>query len=162
ENVNRLLGEVARSHSDVCVLDVDRVAGVLGRAHFLDERKWLTMRLPYSAEGLLALSREWLRLLGPIAGRTAKCVAVGLVNALWGGIVGEDGPSGLELSVEYPGAAYLALQRTLLDLRDRGLLLAIASKNNPEDAAEVLERHPEMLLRPEHFSAVRIGWQAKS
>src|SRR5262249_33870267 len=65
ERLNHMLGEVARVHRDVYVLDVDTVASALGRARFLDERKWLTMRLPYSAEGLLALSREWVRLLVP-------------------------------------------------------------------------------------------------
>src|SRR3981081_2940350 len=78
------------------------------------------------------------------------------------GVIGEDGMAGIRLGGEYPGAAYRSLQRALLDLYRRGILLAVCSKNNPEDAMEALERHPEMLLRPQHFAAVRINWQDKA
>lgn len=96
-----------------------------------------------------------------LAGRTCKAVVTDLDNTLWGGIVGEDGFNGLQLGGEYPGAAYRELQRALLDLHHRGVLLAICSKNNPPEAMEVLEKHPGMLLRPQHFAAMRINWTDK-
>src|SRR5205085_8212317 len=89
---------------------------------------------------------------------TAKALVVDLDNTLWGGIIGEDGITGIKLGSEYPGAAYQELQRAMLDLSKRGILLAICSKNNPEDAMEVLEKHPGMLLRPKDFAAMRISW----
>jgi FkbH-like protein len=70
--------------------------------------------------------------------------------------------TGIKLSAEYPGAAYQSLQRAMLELTRRGILLAICSKNNPEDAMEVLEKHPGMLVRPKHFAALRISWNDKS
>jgi FkbH-like protein len=76
--------------------------------------------------------------------------------------VGEDGPEGIRLGDQYPGNAYIELQRVMLALYHRGVVLAINSKNNPEDAKSVLERHPGMVLRPEHFAATRINWQDKT
>jgi FkbH-like protein len=89
-------------------------------------------------------------------------LAVDLDGTLWGGVIGEDGPDGVRLGSEYPGAAYRSLQRAILDLHRRGVVLAICSKNNPPEALEMIERHPSMLLRREHFAAVRINWVDKA
>jgi FkbH-like protein len=103
-----------------------------------------------------------MRFLVPLSGRTAKALVVDLDNTLWGGIIGEDGMTGIKIGPEHPGAAFQALQRALLDLSRRGILLAICSKNNLDDAMEALDKHPGMLLRSTHFAAVRINWGDKS
>ena len=108
------------------------------------------------------MAQEWLRFLVPISGKIAKALVVDLDNTLWGGVIGEDGLAGIKLGPEYPGAAYQAVQRAMLDLTRRGILLAICSKNNLEDALEVLEKHRDMLLRPQHFAALRINWNDKT
>ena len=108
------------------------------------------------------MAREWMRFLVPLSGRTAKAIVVDLDNTLWGGIIGEDGMTGIKIGAEYPGAAYQALQRALLDLSRRGILLAICSKNNLDDAMEALEKHPGMLVRSKSFAAMRINWGDKS
>jgi FkbH-like protein len=108
------------------------------------------------------IAAEWVRYLYPLTGRLAKVLAVDLDNTLWGGVIGEDGMDGIQLSGEHPGAAFQALQRALLDVRRRGILLAIASKNNREDAMEAIEQHAGMLLRARHFAAMRINWQDKA
>src|SRR5438552_11696643 len=105
------------------------------------------VRLPIAAHNLNHLANEWLRFLHPLTGKVRKAVVVDLDNTLWGGVVGEDGPQGIKIGAEYPGAAFRALQRALLDLYERGVILAIASKNNTADAMEVLANHPGMLLR---------------
>jgi FkbH-like protein len=160
--VNRNLRRLACQRRGVYVLDYDGLVARHGREHWRDERKWLTVRLPVAAANLAAMAREWMRYLAPLAGRVAKAVAVDLDNTLWGGVIGEDGIGGIQLGPEYPGAAYQALQRALLDLTRRGILLAVCSRNDPQDAMEVLARHPGMLLRPEHFAAMRINWNEKS
>jgi len=162
QRVNRNLRQLAGQHRGVYILDYDGLVARHGREHWCDERKWLTVRLPIAAANLAAMAREWTRYLAPLAGRVAKAVAVDLDNTLWGGVIGEDGMSAIQLGPEYPGAAYQALQRALVDLTRRGILLAVCSKNNPQDAMEVLAGHPGMLLRPEHFAAVRINWNEKS
>ena len=142
-------------------LDYDGLVARYGRRLWLDERRWLDARLPIASGALPTLADEWLRFLCPIAGRSAKCLVCDLDNTLWGGVVGEDGYDGIKLDGEYPGAAFQALQRAILDIADRGVILAIASKNNPEDALHVLRDHPGMLLRPDHFAAMRINWSPK-
>ncbi|HWB82779.1 MAG TPA: HAD-IIIC family phosphatase [Bryobacteraceae bacterium] len=161
QEINRHLRLVARAHRGVYVLDYDALVARHGREEWGDERKWLAVRLPIAARNLPHLAREWMRFLTPLSGRIAKAVAVDLDNTLWGGVIGEDGMAGIQLGTEYPGAAYQELQRTLLDLWRRGILLAICSKNNPADALEALGGHPGMLLKPEHFAAQRINWNEK-
>jgi len=162
EEVNRQIRAITRDYRGVYVLEYAALVARHGQENWYDERKWLSVRLPCAAAQLPRLACEWLRYLQPLSGRVAKVVVVDLDNTLWGGVVGEDGPSGIRLSEELSGAAYREFQRALLDLTRRGILLAIASKNNPADALEVLERHPGMLLRPLRFSATRINWNEKT
>jgi FkbH-like protein len=93
---------------------------------------------------------------------TKKCVVVDLDNTLWGGVVGEDGFENLALSLKSPGNSFIAFQQALLDLYDRGVLLAVNSRNNPEDALKVIREHPNMILKEKHFAALRMNWNDKS
>ncbi|HUO14449.1 MAG TPA: HAD-IIIC family phosphatase [Verrucomicrobiae bacterium] len=160
--INRELRRIAGEHRSVYILDYDGLMARHGRLRWNDQRKWLLARMPIAADNLLHLSREWLRFLVPLSGKTAKVAIVDLDNTLWCGIIGEDGMNGIKLGPEYPGAAYQNLQRALLDLTRRGILLAICSKNNPEDAMEALTHHPGMVLKPKDFAAMRINWGDKA
>jgi FkbH-like protein len=160
-HINSELRRFAQSHRGVYVLDYDALVARYGSEHWHDERKWLMARLPISADHLLPMAREWMRFLVPLTGRTAKALVVDLDNTLWGGVIGEDGMTGIKVGPEHPGAAFQALQRALLDLSRRGILLAICSKNNLDDAMEALDKHPGMLVRSKAFAAVRINWGDK-
>lgn len=160
--LNRELRQAAAQFRGVYVLDYDALIARYGRERWHDERKWLVARLPIAADQLLHMAEEWLRFLVPLMGKSAKALVVDLDNTLWGGVIGEDGMNGIKLSAEYPGAAYQALQRAMLDLARRGILLAICSKNNPDDAMEAIEKHPGMLVRAKDFSAMRINWNDKA
>lgn len=160
--INRELAVLAREHAGVYLLDYDALASRRGKDLWTDERKWRTVRLPIAAGELLYLAREWVRYLHPICGRVAKCLVVDLDNTLWGGVIGEDGMDGIRLDGELRGAPYQALQRAILDLYHRGIILAIASKNNEADALEAIRTHAGMVLRPDHFAALRINWNDKA
>lgn len=162
QKINQGLRRIAASTRGVYVLDYDGLVARHGRAHWHDERKWLTARMPMAANNLIHLANEWLRFIHPLLGRACKALVTDLDNTLWGGVIGEDGMEGIQLGAEYPGAAYQALQRVMLDLHHRGILLAVCSKNNSPDATEALEKHHGMLLKPEHFSAFRINWIDKA
>jgi len=97
-----------------------------------------------------------------MASATKKCIVLDLDNTLWGGIVGEDGLNGIQLSLKAPGNSFVAFQQALLDHYDRGVLLAINSRNNPDDALQVLRTHPNMILKEPHFAASRINWNDKA
>lgn len=162
DEMNRQLVKVAREFRNVYVLDYDGLVRRRGDESFHDPLKWTTARMPLAAGEWIHLAREWLRFLCPLSGRVCKALAVDLDNTLWGGVAGEDGPGGIKLEENYPGAAYRAVQRAMLDLHRRGILLAICSKNNPADAMEIIDRHEGMLLRREHFATMRINWADKA
>lgn len=100
-----------------------------------------------------ALADQLLAFSVAAAGVTRKCLVLDLDNTLWEGIVGEDGAEKVKPNTE--------LQKHALALYDRGVILAINSKNNEADALEALKNHPQMLLRPNHFAAWRINWNNK-
>jgi HAD-superfamily phosphatase, subfamily IIIC/FkbH-like domain len=162
EQINRELRQVARQHRNVYTLDYEGLVARHGRLRWHDERKWLIARMPVAADHLIFLAREWMRFLAPLSGKIAKVLVADLDNTMWGGIIGEDGMNGIKLGAEYPGAAYQNLQRAMLDLAKRGILLAICSKNNLDDAIEALQNHPGMLLKPKDFAAMRINWTDKA
>ncbi len=91
-----------------------------------------------------------------------KCLVLDLDNTLWGGIVGEDGMENLALSLTPPGNSFIAFQQAILDHYHRGIILAINSRNNPEDALNVIRNHPNMILKESHFAASRINWNDKA
>jgi FkbH-like protein len=160
--INRELRRIAAGFHGVYVLDYDALVARQGSEHWHDERKWLTARLPIAAGHLIHMAREWMRFIVPLSGRIAKVLVVDLDNTLWGGVIGEDGITDIKVGPEHPGAAYQALHRALLDLSRKGILLAVCSKNNLDDAMEALERHPGMLVRAKHFAAMRINWTDKA
>ncbi len=141
---------------DVHLLDLN--ADSIGIAQWFDPRGYLTTRSVFVHRVLPPVARVLARSLACLFRPRRKVLVLDMDNTLWGGVVGEDGVDGIALGQEFPGSAFLNLQRMALDLRQTGVLLALASKNNESDAMAVFERRPEMLLKPEHFSARRINW----
>ena len=162
ERLNADLRTICREHRGVYVLDYDALVAQHGRARWHDESKWLTMRMPFATDSLLPMVSEWMKFIHPLTGVVCKVLAVDLDNTLWGGVLGEDGIENIQVGPEYPGAFYRSVQRAILDVYQRGILLAVCSKNNPDEAMAALQNHPGMLLRPGHFAAFRINWQDKA
>lgn len=162
ERLNEAVRTAAAAHRGIYVLDYDAVVARHGRGAWADAHKDLAMRVPLTPSAFAALADEYMRFLHPLTGRVSKVIAVDLDNTLWGGIVGEDGAGGIRIGVEYPGSAYLAVQHELKRLRRRGILLALCSKNNWAEAKDVLDTHPDMVLRTEDFSAIRVNWDDKA
>lgn len=161
-SINRRLREVAAELSDVYIVPYAEVIARLGPTETTDERKWSTMRLPLATQGMVAVAHEWLRHLQPIAGRVAKVAVVDLDNTLWGGVLGEEGASGVAVGEAGRGAAYDAVQRALLDLRARGILLAVCSKNDHDLAVDAIDSISGMRVRSHDFHALRINWNDKA
>lgn len=160
--INDALRELAATTPGVCLLDYDGLTSRHGRLDWEDPVRWATMRMPLATQSIAPLAEEWLRYLHPITGRVAKVLVCDLDNTLWGCVLGEDGIDGIRLGDEHPGSAFQSLQRAILDLHHRGILLAISSKNDHADAMAALADHPGMILRPEHFAAFRINWNDKA
>lgn len=159
---NRELGGFASSHANVLVNDVAALMADLGYRHWFDPRLWHLARSRLSHAAMKRLAGNLSAMVRAWKGQTRKCLVLDLDNTLWGGIVGEDGLAGIVLAEEGPGLAFTEFQEELAQLVRKGVLLAICSKNNEEDAREVLQRHPSMRLREDSFAARRINWQDKA
>jgi FkbH-like protein len=146
----------------VFTLDAQRwVAAAGGAAH--DARAWYMGKIPFATDVFREAARDFKAALAARAGRSRKLLVIDLDDTLWGGLVGEVGWEGLTLGGHDPiGESFVDVQRALRALRERGILLAIASKNDEAVALEALRRHPEMVLRPEDFVAWRIDWNDKA
>ncbi len=158
---NRRMEEGVRDSSRMFVVDVDSVASSLGKERAVNWNTYYRGSVPFSEEFSLRLAAEYVRYIRALKGRAKKCIVVDLDNTLWGGIVGEDGLDGIRLGTTSPGVEYVEFQRALLSLYNRGVILAVNSKNNFDDAIRVLREHPYQVLREEHFAALRINWQSK-
>ncbi|MBS0462415.1 MAG: HAD-IIIC family phosphatase, partial [Proteobacteria bacterium] len=127
-----------------------------------DRRFWFSSGAPFGRRFLASYARDIAAPLRIAAGKVRKCLVLDCDNTLWGGVVGEEGMDGIQLSEDtLPGAYYHAFQRAVLDLHARGVAIALASKNNEADVMEVLDRHPDTAIRREHLSAWRINWEEK-
>ncbi len=138
-----------------CIADV-------GRDSFYQRKMWYLGSCPYSLKGSKALAELMSRYCSIAFGTKKKCIAVDLDNTLWGGVAGEDGVDGITLSNHKEGARFYHLQKSLLRMKSRGVMLAVISKNNPEDVDEVFEKHPYMLLKKDDFVAMSVNWESKS
>ena len=155
-----LLREAAAAR-DVAIVDYLRIFAAYGSANLVDERYWHVARAPLAQKALLPLGTEYGKFVRALRGKAKKCLVLDADDTLWGGIVGEDGLAGIRLGPAYPGSAFVALQREILNLHDRGVILALCSKNDEADVLEVLRDHPDSLLKEEHFAARQINWDDK-
>ena len=121
---------------------------------FYGDVKISLCHIPYLAE-------EFMGYVKAVLGLNKKCIVLDLDNTLWGGIVGEDGFEGIKLGDGPIGRAYVEFQRHLLALNQRGVILAINSKNNFDDAIEIIRKHPNMILKEDNFASFRINWNDK-
>ncbi|WP_370942295.1 bifunctional acetaldehyde-CoA/alcohol dehydrogenase [Amycolatopsis sp. cg5] len=113
--------------------------------------------IPYTAAGYTALAAGLSRSVHALLGNPFKVLVLDCDNTLWQGVAGEDGPDGIVLT-----PACLSVQRWAVELRARGIVVCLASKNDPDTIAEVFRRREDMPLRAEHVVASAVGWSAKS
>ncbi len=162
QQVNGDLAQACTVVPGVFLFDLARVAVRHGLQAWGDAKLFHMARIPVSVSGQIALARGLARTMRAALIPPAKVLVLDLDNTLWGGVLGEDGVGGIALGDEYPGNVYKAFQRYLKTLKDRGFLLAVATKNNPADVEELWARHQDCPLRREDFATVHINWQEKS
>ena len=126
-----------------------------------DSRLWYIGKFPYSDSFSLQLSKKWIAATIASLGKTTKLVVVDLDNTIWGGVLGENGKKGIKIGGDYPGNAYLSFQKELKKLNEKGIALAISSKNDLDQAIDVLDNHPSMILKSKDFSALKINYDEK-
>ena len=153
---------MAETKSNVYVFDLADLVSEIGRRQFYSNKMWYLSSMPYSREGLNAVSTGIDRVLNAAFCSRKKIIALDLDNTLWGGVIAEDGVDGIALSDHKEGQRYHDFQKQLLGMKERGIVLAIISKNNPEDVEEAIQKHPSMLLKEKDFVSQKINWENKA
>lgn len=159
--LNLSVKERFRGDSQVFIFDYDSFLSNAGKKQSVDERMRILADMRIGRHMIAKLCDEYMRYINAMKGKAKKCLVLDLDNTLWGGIVGEDGFSGILLSQSYPGNCYSEFQKCILSLFDRGILLAINSSNNYDDAMKVIREHPGMVLKERNFASIRINWKNK-
>jgi FkbH-like protein len=161
-DLNQKITDFIKSQPSTYIFDFNGFVSLHGENNIFDYRQFFIGDLKIALKYFPILAEQLLGYIKPIIGKNKKCIVLDLDNTLWGGIVGEDGFNGIKLGKMSPGNAYIEFQKTLSSLWEKGILLAINSKNNFKDAMEIIQNHPNMILREKHFACVKINWNDKS
>lgn len=162
DRINRELAEYVLASGDV-LLDVAGMAETVGLADWHNPSLWNIAKLPFS-DGLIPFYADHVaRMVAAIRGKSRRVLILDLDNTVWGGVIGDDGLEGINVARgDATGEAHLALQSLALDLRQRGIVLAVSSKNADELARAPFERHPEMLLKLDDIAVFQANWNDKA
>ena len=162
ERLNRWLREAAADEG-VHLLALDARAAQDGLSAWYDPGLWHRSKQEVSPVAAPVYGDLVGRLLAALQGRTSKCLVLDLDNTLWGDVIGDDGLDGIVLGQGSPlGEAYVGVQRYARDLSQRGVILAVCSKNDEANAWEPFDKHPEMVLRRGDISAFVANWTDKA
>jgi FkbH-like protein len=162
DGFNRGLAESILGSKDV-LFDVASLAETVGLANWHDSTLWNMGKLPFASAYIPLYADHVCRLIAALRGKSRRCLVLDLDNTLWGGVIGDDGVEGIVIAQgDATGEAHLEVQRTALALRERGIVLAVSSKNNDDVARTPFQQHPEMLLKEEHFAVFQANWSDKA
>jgi FkbH-like protein len=160
--INYRLAVKARESKNILLNDVDFLAASVGRTQWFDARMWNMAKTPCRLEHLPLLAQSLLDTLLAASGMFAKCVVLDLDNTLWGGVIGDDGLEGIALGEFDEGEAFVAFQMFIRELKRRGIVLAVVSKNEHAAAVLPFREHPHMVLREEDISVFVANWDNKA
>ncbi len=160
-HVNYFLNEMAKQLPQVFIFDFNNFASFYGKQNFTDKKMYYLANLTINFTYIPLLCQQYLAYIKTFLSMSKKCLVLDLDNTLWGGVVGEDGVNNIRLGLHYEGKVFYEFQKYIFALRERGVILAINSKNNVEDVKEVFEKHPYMVLKESHFASIKINWNDK-
>ncbi|MBU2510534.1 HAD-IIIC family phosphatase [bacterium] len=162
EDINRGLRNDLKNNNQVFLFDFNTFCSKVGKKEVFDDKMYYLGDIKIKLQYIPSLCQEYLKYIRPLASLIKKCIVLDLDNTLWGGIIGENGVDGIKLGPTPEGRPFWEFQQLLLSLYNRGVLLAVNSKNNFDDAIEVIRNHKYMVLREEYFAAIRINWNDKA
>ena len=159
--LNAEFATYARTHSRFLLNDILFLSSQMGLSAWEDDTYWYNFHMALSPSATVAMAHNVAAIVKSIYGKTKKCLVLDLDNTLWGGVIGDDGVQNLILGRDHPvGEAFVNFQRYVKDLQRRGIILAICSKNDAENAKEGFS-HPDSVLKIDDFSAIKANWNPK-
>lgn len=162
DRFNALLPAVCAETGSV-LFDVAAIAESVGTAKWFDAAFYSLYKLPFSPDAVPLYCDGLARLLGAMRGKARKCLVLDLDNTCWGGVIGDDGLENIRIGGGGAGGdSFLSVQRMALELKARGVILAVSSKNDDETARLPFREHPDMLLKESDIAVFQANWDDKA
>lgn len=159
--LNAQFADYARKHSRFLINDILYLSSRVGLDAWYGHTYWYNFHMAVTPTAAVALAQNVAGIVKSVYGKSKKCVVLDLDNTLWGGVVGDDGVQGLLLGSDHAvGEAFLDFQRYIKNLQRRGVILAVCSKNEVENAKEGFS-HPDSILKLEDFAVFKANWNPK-
>jgi FkbH-like protein len=159
--LNAEFASFARNNSRFLINDILYLSAQVGLADWFGPSYWYNFHMALSPTATVAMARNFAGIVKSVYGKSKKCLVLDLDNTLWGGIIGDDGMQNLVLGQEHPvGEAFLDFQRYVKELHRRGVILAVCSKNDAENAKEGFS-HPDTILKLQDFDSFKANWNPK-
>jgi FkbH-like protein len=159
---NAALREEAGAYTNIRFIDSDDVVRAVGQNAAFDTRFYFRSKAPYTGAYMNELARRIAAAARGFGAHFYKVLALDCDNTLWGGVIGEDLLAGIKLGpYDYPGNIFWRMQHEFAALERQGILLALVTKNNPADVDEVLQKHPDMVLKEARIVAKKVNWEDK-
>jgi len=160
--LNERIAAYAQENPNFYVHDIHHLSAWLGLERWFNRKDWYSYKYALAFECIPAFAQNLSAIIKAIFGKTKKALVLDLDNTLWGGVIGDDGPYQIKIGNDSAiGEAHSELQAYLRQLRDRGILLTVSSKNDDQNAREGFN-HPHTVLKFEDFAAFRANWEPKS
>ena len=160
--LNLLLMELSSKIKNSFLVDLNNLQSTYGRKELYDDKLYYIAKMPISTNMLPEVAKQVVQIIKALIGKFKKCIILDLDNTLWGGVIGDDGLKSIQIGELGLGHAFSDFQVWLKELKNRGIILAICSKNNEQIAKEPFEKHPEMILRLEDISMFVANWEDKA
>ena len=159
--LNYELMNLSQAHKNLFVLDLNSLQANFGREFITDHKIYVNTDLFFSIDVLPIVANNTSDIIQAIEGKFKKCVILDLDNTLWGGIIGDDGIENIQIGDLGIGKAFTEFQLWVKQLKQRGIILAVCSKNDEHVAKEPFEKHPEMVLRLDDIAVFVANWNNK-
>ena len=160
--LNFQLMDLAANNTNVFIADISAIQNRYGRRESFDPQIYIRTDIVTSLKVLPDIARSVVDIIQSARGKFKKCLILDLDNTTWGGIIGDDGIEHIQIGSLGLGKAFTELQSWAKNLKDRGIILAICSKNEDKIAREPFEKHPDMVLRLEDIAVFVANWENKA
>lgn len=160
--INAGIQDLAVSEKNFYINDILSLQNQKGLDFFIDPKLYIAADVFLSIEGHTFVAKNIIDIIAATEGQQRKCIILDLDNTLWGGIIGDDGLDNIQLGDLGIGKAFTLFQLWIKALKNRGIILAVCSKNNEEIAKEVFEKHPDMVLKLDDIAIFIANWNSKA
>ncbi len=160
--LNYGLMQLACQHANLFICDVAGVQNKIGRDQMFASNVYVSTEMVLSVDALPYVASRTMDIVSALRGQFKKCLILDLDNTVWGGVIGDDGLEGIQLGHGLGiGKAFTEFQMWVKKLKQRGIIICVASKNNEETAKEPFEKHPDMILKLEDIAVFMANWETK-